>query len=79
MSSLDAWTESTCAAVGVDPAQVAIKPVLDLAREAAHGVERPAAPLTAFILGLAVGAGQPLGEAAERLRVLAQNWASARD
>ncbi len=29
--------------------------VLDLARDVAHGVARPAAPLTAFLLGLAAG------------------------
>ncbi len=29
--------------------------VLDLARDAAHGVARPAAPLGAFALGLALG------------------------
>ena len=31
--------------------------VLDLTRDAAHGVSRPAAPLTAFLLGVAVGEG----------------------
>jgi len=30
--------------------------VLDLAREAAHGVARPAAPLTTFLAGYALGA-----------------------
>jgi hypothetical protein len=29
--------------------------VLDLARDVAHGVARPAAPLTTFLLGLAAG------------------------
>ena len=29
--------------------------VLDLAREAAHGVARPAAPLTTFLAGYALG------------------------
>ena len=32
--------------------------LLDLARDAAHGVERPAAPLTTFLVGVAVGRGQ---------------------
>jgi hypothetical protein len=31
--------------------------VLDLTREVAHGVSRPAAPLSAFLLGVAVGSG----------------------
>jgi Domain of unknown function (DUF6457) len=48
--------------------------ILDLARDVAHQVERPAAPVTSFVLGLAVGAGMSLAEAAERLRVLAATW-----
>jgi hypothetical protein len=34
--------------------------VLDLAREAAHGVARPAAPLTTFLAGYALGSGAGL-------------------
>ena len=39
--------------------------VLDLAREAAHGVARPAAPLTTFLAGYALGAEGGLGRLAE--------------
>jgi hypothetical protein len=42
----------------------AIKTVLDLARDAAHQIERPAAPLTTFLVGVAVGRGVPLEQAA---------------
>ena len=38
--------------------------LLDLARDAAHEVERPAAPLTTFLVGVAVGRGATLGAAA---------------
>ncbi|MDG6101140.1 DUF6457 domain-containing protein [Dactylosporangium aurantiacum] len=31
--------------------------ILDLARDVAHNVARPGAPLTAFLLGVAVGRG----------------------
>ncbi len=41
-----------------------IRTVLDLARDAAHGVERPAAPLTTFLVGVAVGRGATLESAA---------------
>lgn len=34
---------------------VDIKTILDLARDAAHQVERPAAPLTTFLVGYAAG------------------------
>lgn len=40
--------------------------VLDLARDAAHQVDRPAAPLTSFLVGIAVGRGASLGSAAAK-------------
>jgi len=62
-SELDAWADEAAAVVGtrLEPGDVAA--VLDLARDAAHGIARPAAPLTTFIAGIAVGRGQPLPEA----------------
>jgi len=49
----------------------AIHTLLDLARDAAHEVARPAAPLTTFLIGLAVGRGAPLGAAAAGVTALA--------
>lgn len=40
--------------------------VLDLARDAAHQIDRPAAPLTSFLVGVAVGRGASLGSAAAK-------------
>jgi Domain of unknown function (DUF6457) len=74
MSTLDDWTDAVCAELGLDPADATQKTVLDLARVVAHTVDRPAAPLTSFLLGCAVGGGQPLGETAARLQQLAQSW-----
>ncbi len=76
MSTLDEWTGAICAELGLDPTAVSQKTVLSLARVAAHEVDRPAAPLTTFVLGLAVGRGEPLAETAERLQQLAQSWAA---
>lgn len=45
--------------------------LLDLARDAAHAVQRPAAPLTTFLVGVAVGRGASLGAAAARVTELA--------
>ncbi|MFM2438319.1 MAG: hypothetical protein RLZ55_1138 [Actinomycetota bacterium] len=42
--------------------------VLDVARDVAHGVERPAAPLSTYLLGVAVGRGADPQVAAEHLR-----------
>ncbi|GAA0981575.1 MULTISPECIES: DUF6457 domain-containing protein [Nocardiopsidaceae] len=45
--------------------------VLDLAKDAAHSVARPAAPLTTYLLGIAVGRGADPVRAAEVLSRLA--------
>ena len=76
MTTLDDWTSAACAELGLDPAQADTRLILDLARTAAHQVDRPAAPLTAFLLGLAVGAGQPAVQAAASLTALADGWAA---
>lgn len=52
---LDAWVRRMCDALGLDSAAVDRDLILDLARDAAHGVARPAAPLTTFVAGLAAG------------------------
>lgn len=52
---LDAWVAELSAALALDPALVDRTALLDLARDAAHNVARPAAPLTTFIAGLAAG------------------------
>jgi len=58
MNALDEWTATVCTALGLDPtAPDERQLVLDLARDVAHGVLRPAAPLSAYLLGLAVGRG----------------------
>ncbi len=79
MSTLDEWTDALCAELGLDPADVSQKTVLDLARVVAHTVDRPAAPLTAYFLGIAVGRGQPLADTAAKLRQLAAGWPAAAD
>lgn len=44
--------------------------ILDLARDAASNVTRPASPLTVFTLGVLVGRGATLGQAAANLTQL---------
>ena len=76
MTTLDDWASAACAELGLEPGQVDIRLILDLARVAAHQVDRPAAPVTAFLLGLAVAGGQPADQAAARLVALADGWES---
>lgn len=57
---------------GTDPLQKAdVDRILDLARDAAHSVARPAAPLTTYLLGVAVGQGADPATAAAVLSRLA--------
>jgi hypothetical protein len=76
MSTLDDWTDAVCAELGLDSKDVDQQTVLNLARVAAHAVDRPAAPLTAYLLGMAVGRGQPLAETAAKLQQVASRWSA---
>ena len=80
MSTLEEWTAAVGVGLGLDPTPLSTaqtRTVLDLARDVAHAVDRPAAPLTAYLLGLAVGRGLTLPDAADRIRALAAGWAGS--
>ncbi len=79
MNTLDDWADAVCAELDLDRDDAVQKTVLNLARVAAHQVDRPAAPLTAFFLGLAVGRGMPLEETAARIQRLARGFAARSD
>lgn len=51
----DDWIAELCRTLEVDPSLVDRTTVLDLARDAARGVARPAAPVTTYVAGIAVG------------------------
>jgi len=80
---LEAWTDAVRRELGlvdVDQGRATIDLVLDLARDVAHGVARPAAPLTAYLLGVAVGRARDPGAAgplAARVTRLALDWSPA--
>jgi hypothetical protein len=76
MSTLEEWMTTVRAELGLEGEGVAdtkavTTVILDLARDAAHGVARPAAPLTAYLVGVAVGQGAELAGAASRIAALA--------
>ena len=74
MSTMDQWTAAVCADLGLDASAADLRAVLDLTRDVAHGVARPAAPLTAYLVGVAVGRGLALSDAAGRVTALAASW-----
>ncbi|WP_236008529.1 DUF6457 domain-containing protein [Actinomadura physcomitrii] len=74
MSVLEDWMSAVCDELGLERGDIDRDLVLDLARDVAHGVARPGAPLTAYLLGLAVGRGAPARDAAARLTEMAEAW-----
>ncbi|GGQ45287.1 DUF6457 domain-containing protein [Couchioplanes azureus] len=48
--------------------------VLDVARDVAHNVVRPGAPISTYLMGLAVGRGADPADVAARLSELAKSW-----
>jgi len=74
--TLDEWVDAVRIAFDIEH-EVDRNRILDLAREVAHNVARPAAPLTAYLLGLAQGAGTAPPDAVDRLRTMAGNWGTA--
>lgn len=68
--SLPDWVSRVEAALGTGSV-TDIPGVLDLVRDVAHRVERPAGPLAAYLAGVAVGAGRmTLSEATDAVRLL---------
>jgi hypothetical protein len=78
VSTLEEWAAAVCADLGLEPEIVDVSTVLDLARDVAHGVARPAAPLTAYLAGIAVGRGMPPAEVTDRVTRLAGSWQEQR-
>ncbi len=74
MSDLDDWIKAAAAELGLDPAAVPTGAVLGLARDVAHQVVRPGAPVSAYLMGLAVARGADPSEVADRLGELARGW-----
>ena len=76
-TEMDSWLTEACDLLGLPdvPGPDLRDRVLELARDVAHGVARPAAPLTTFLLGIAVGTTQ--ADAAEVQRLIARLFSSA--
>jgi hypothetical protein len=66
--TLDEWTAMVSDELGLG--SVDSRAVLDLARDVAHGVARPAAPLTCLLVGLAARDATELDALIDRVRAL---------
>ncbi|WP_345177375.1 NTP transferase domain-containing protein [Streptomyces lavendulae] len=82
-SVLEQWITAAKDELGID-VDVDITTLLDVARDAAHGVARPAAPLTTFLVGYAAARAEAAGadparavaEASRKASELALRWAA---
>jgi hypothetical protein len=64
--TLDEWVTEVSGELGIDP--IDTRGVLDLARDVAHRVARPAAPLTCLLVGLAATSGADVNAVIGRVR-----------
>jgi Domain of unknown function (DUF6457) len=66
--TLDEWFSAVSLELGIGP--VDTRAVLDLARDVAHRVARPAAPVTCLLVGLAATSASDLDQVIEKVRML---------
>lgn len=78
MTSLEEWLAALAEELDVRISPDVIPAILDLARDAAHAVQRPAAPLSAYVAGYAAGLAKADDRAQadiiERGRAFADAW-----
>ena len=72
---MDDWVTALTTALEL-PSDVEVKTVLDIARDVAHNVERPAAPVSTYLLGVAIGGGMSPAVAVARVQQLALGWSA---
>jgi hypothetical protein len=66
--TLDEWIREVSLELDIGPIDATA--VLDVARDVAHGVARPAAPLTCLLIGLAATSVDDLDAVIDRVRAL---------
>ena len=75
--NLHDWIDEVCDTLDID-AEIDEGLVLDLTKTVADNVQRPAAPVTAYLLGYAAGLSDvdadQLEQLAARVQVLAEGW-----
>jgi hypothetical protein len=78
---MDKWVQQLCEALDVPREAVDVQALLDLARDAAHHVERPAAPVTTYLVGFAAarrgGDSATIAELIRQSGELARRWGTS--
>jgi hypothetical protein len=83
-NALSEWVTAVARELGLEEAldsATTVDMVLDLTSDVAHGVSRPGAPVTAFLVGVAAGRAEDPAVAArdyaQKVSRLADGWAGA--
>lgn len=83
-NALSEWVTAVARELGLEEAldsTTTVDMVLDLTSDVAHGVSRPGAPVTAFLVGVAAGRAEDPAVAArdyaQKISRLADGWAGA--
>ncbi len=77
---MNEWLQEVITALDLDEiapslSESDLQAILDGARHAAHEVERPAAPVTTYLMGMAVARGGDIQEISNTIESLAKAWA----
>jgi hypothetical protein len=79
--ALSEWVTAVVKELGIEGAlerEGVVDMVLDLTSDVAHGVSRPGAPVTAFLVGVAAGRAEDPAVAArdmaQKISALAEGW-----
>ncbi|WP_061965244.1 DUF6457 domain-containing protein [Demequina aurantiaca] len=77
-AQLESWVARLAAELQINLEDLDIQELLDVARDAAHSVTRPAAPLATFLVGYAAaqqgGGADAVAEASRKASALALAW-----
>lgn len=76
--AMQEWVEAVRRELGVG-IDVDVDAILDAAREAAHAVARPAAPVTTYLMGAAIAGGMDPHRVSALIADLAADWPPASD
>ncbi|KJR09581.1 hypothetical protein Y710_00495 [Gordonia sp. QH-12] len=69
---MDRWAQELAPALGLNKAEVPTALLLDVTRDVAHSILRPAGPITTYLIGLAVANGMSAEDAAARVHELVE-------
>lgn len=74
MNQLQEWASALCSDLGIEVDDLDYELILSMARDAGQAVARPVAPISVYLVGMAVARGLPPLEAEERLGELTKRW-----